>query len=366
MAKRALVCMSGGVDSTVAALLLQGEGYEVEGITFWFWSFPGAPNYAGKTKCCSLDAATLAACQLGIPHRTLDASELFYERVLCDFIVRYRRGETPNPCGRCNRFLRFDLAFQFAQEEGFDRVATGHHARIVRDTEGHLHLKRGKDPNKDQSYFLYGIEQEDLGRLAFPVGQLSKEEVLAIACSRGLHAAFLPESQDLCFAENGRFDFLFSPEDLTPGPIVDRDGRVLGEHEGLPRYTIGQRKGLKIASARPLYVVAIDRGRNALIVGEEPDLYAVGLVAGEANYLSGKIPSEGTRILAQIRYRSPGFPAFFHPVGNDRLYLAFAEPQRAITPGQIAALYDGDRLLGGGTIERSIRSTDGSAGIIKP
>jgi len=350
--------MSGGVDSTVAALLLAREGYEIEGITFWFWSFPGAPDYAGKTKCCSLDSAALAAQELGILHRTVDVSELFYERVLRDFIERYRRGETPSPCGPCNRFLRFELAFQRAQEERFDRVATGHHAQIIGDEDGCLHLCRGKDPNKDQSYFLYGLKEEDLAKLVFPVGGLTKEEVFAVARERGLYAACLQESQDLCFAQEGRFDFLFSPQDFTPGPILDRTEHILGEHDGLPRYTIGQRRGLKIASDRPLYVVAIDREKNALIVGEEADLYAAGLVAGEANFLCGETPPEGMQISAKIRYRSPSSAAFFHPMTTERFSITFEEPQRAITPGQIVALYDGERLLGGGTIEGSIRTTN--------
>ncbi len=346
--------MSGGVDSTVAALLLVEEGHAVEGITFWFWSFPGAPDYAGKTKCCSLDSATLAAEELGIPHRTIDASTEFYDLVLRDFADRYRRGETPNPCGRCNRYVRFGLALRYAKEERFDRVATGHHARILPDRGGRLHLHRGRDPQKDQTYFLYGLAEEDLENLVFPVGGMTKAEVFAVARNHGLSAASLPESQDLCFALEGGVDFLFRPEDFVPGPILDREGRVLGKHEGLPRYTIGQRRGIKVAADRPLYVVALDWKENAVVVGAEEDLYSCGLLAVEASFLSGEPPSQGARVEAKLRYRSPAFPATFTPLPADRFSLEFVSPQRAVTPGQTVALYDGDRLLGGGTIERGL------------
>lgn len=359
MAERVLVCMSGGVDSTVAALLLLEAGHDVAGVTFWFWSFPGAPDYAGKTKCCSLTSASLAAQELGIPHRTIDASEDFYNLVLKDFTARYRRGETPSPCGRCNRLLRFGLALRLAAEEGFDRVATGHHARIVVGDSGRRELHRAKDAAKDQSYFLYGLREDDLERLAFPVGTLAKEEVFAVARRRGLHAATLPESQDLCFALEGKVDFLFRAEDFAPGPILDREGRVLGEHEGLPRYTIGQRRGIGISSPHPLYVVALDRATNALVVGEERDLYSCGLEAVEASFLSGEPPGEGTRVEAKVRYRSPPVPARFHAAPGAGFLLEFDSPERAVTPGQVVALYDGDRLLGGGTIARALRPNEG-------
>ena len=354
MSERVLVCMSGGVDSTVAAFLLQQQGHDVEGITFWLWSFPGAPDYGGQTQCCSLSASALAARQLGIPHRTIDASAEFYDLVLKDFADRYRRGETPNPCGRCNRYLRFELAFSYAEAEGFDRVATGHHARIVPGTGGHRELRRAKDPSKDQSYFLYGLQGEDLERLVFPVGDLTKAEVFAVARSQNLHAATLPESQDLCFSQGGRVDFLFSREDVWPGPILDRGGHRLGEHDGLPHFTIGQRHGLRIAADRPLYVVALDPARNAVVVGEEEDLYSGGLEATEASFLAGTPPVDGARLEAKVRYRAAPVPVTFHRLSEGRFSLTFATPERAVTAGQIVALYDGETLLGGGTIERSV------------
>jgi tRNA-specific 2-thiouridylase len=343
--------MSGGVDSTVAARLLIDQWHDVEGITFWFWSYPDAPDYGGITKCCSLDSAAFAAAELGIKQRTVDASDLFYESVLRDYVARYSRGETPNPCGNCNRHLRFGLALQYARENGFDYVATGHHVRLSRDQAGTAHLLRGLDRNKDQTYFLYGLQQEDLAHLLFPVGELTKDEVFAIAQRNGLHAASLPESQDLCFAVDGRTDFLFPQGVIRPGPILDADGNRFGTHNGLVHYTIGQRRGLGISSATPLYVIRIDVQKNAIIVGQEKDLYSRGLIASEASFTQGEQPADGAEIEAKIRYRSPAVPVTFGSVEEGRFSVDFAEPQRAVTPGQIVALYDGEELLGGGIID---------------
>lgn len=351
MSKRVVVCMSGGVDSTVAAYLLQQQGYEVEGITFSFWSFSGAPHYLEKAGRCLVNITSLAARELEIPHHTIDASAQFYDLVLRDFVERSRLGETPNPCGRCNRYLRFDLALHYAAKHGFDRVATGHHVQIVKGEDERLHLCQGGDSQKDQSYFLYGLKAKDLDRLVFPVGGMTKEEVFAIADAQGLLAASLPESQDLCFVQAGRADFLFSSKDLTPGPIIDRQGHILGEHKGLPFYTVGQRRGLGVTARQALYVIAIDKTRNALIVGQEEGLYTSSLVAREGHFLSGEAMLAGSRVSAKIRYRSPAYACTFRPLDNERFSIDFDEPQRAITPGQIVAIYDGARLLGGGIIE---------------
>ncbi len=352
MTKRVVVCLSGGVDSTVAAALLKEQGHDVAGITFWFWSFPGAPDYAGETKCGSLDTAALAAREVGIPHEEIDASESFHRLVLEDFIARYRKGETPNPCGRCNRHLRFSLALDYAERNGYDFVATGHHVRCLREPDGTLSLRRGIDPSKDQTYFLYGLGQGDLDRLLFPVGEISKRGVYAFARERDLTCAELPESQDLCFAVAGRTSFLFAQTDLRPGPILDLAGNRLGTHKGLPNYTIGQRRGLGVPSDRPLYVIGIDPECNALVVGEEDRLFRSDLRVVDANYLSGHPPEDRSHLDVKIRYRSPAVGATFHRDSGERFGLTFDEPQRAITPGQLAVLYGGDRLLGGGTIAK--------------
>ena len=279
-------------------------------------------------------------------------SDAFADLVLSDYVERYRGGETPNPCGRCNRLLRFGRALEYARQNGFDAVATGHHVRLFAE-DGSFGLLCGADPAKDQSYFLYGLGQRELGRLLFPVGDRTKAEVFDIARSHRLTCAELPESQDLCFALAGDTSFLFDDADFTVGPILDVAGREIGRHDGLPNYTVGQRRGLRITSDRPLYVVKIDPQRNAVIVGEEATLLREELTAFDVNYLSGLPPEDRMNVDAKIRYRSPAASARLQAPTPERFGLSFREPQRAVAPGQIAAIYDGDRLLGGGTIARS-------------
>lgn len=351
---RVAVALSGGVDSAVAAGLLVAEGYEVLGLTMRLWREAEAEGLMEE----SLSAARAVCAHLGIPHEVVDLREPFRREVVDDFLREYARGRTPNPCLRCNRLLKFGLLLEQACALGCGLLATGHYARILRRGEAY-HLLCGLDADKDQSYFLYTLQQAQLSRLLFPLGGRTKAEVRALAARWGLPVADRAESQETCFIADGdyrRFLAEQMPEAIRPGPILDRQGRVLGEHKGLPFYTIGQREGLGISAPRALYVLELDVARNALIVGFAEELGGDALLAEEMSYVAGREPEAGLAVEAKIRYRAPRAPARVWPLAGDRARVVFERPLRDITPGQAVVLYRGEEVLGGGIIARRLKA----------
>ncbi|MDO9585810.1 MAG: tRNA 2-thiouridine(34) synthase MnmA, partial [Syntrophales bacterium] len=337
---------SGGVDSSVAAFLLKDEGYEVTGVTMCL----GAGS-SGDARCCGPDAiadARRVCDRLHIPHYVFDFSRELEEMVIDKFIAEYGRGRTPNPCVDCNRYLKFGSLLEKASALGFDYVATGHYAKIEQE-EGILYLKRPRDKVKDQTYFLYAIPYQCLGRIIFPLASLKKEEVRDIAKKADLPVADKVESQDLCFVDRQDFPAFVARRTggALPGPIVDREGKRLGTHRGIVFYTVGQRGGLGIAHKAPLYVLFIDPAANCIIVGEKAALKAKGLVAGDLNVLVESWPRE---VSAKIRYRRNAARCDI-TFENDRITTIFREEEEAITPGQAVVFYHHDYVLGGGAIE---------------
>jgi tRNA-specific 2-thiouridylase len=355
-AKRVVVAMSGGVDSSVAAALLVERGFDVIGMMMKLWS---EETITAHNRCCTPDQmhdARRIADKLKIPFYVLDTKEVFRNIIVNFFIDGHRDGVTPNPCMECNRHIRFDFLLKNALALDADYLATGHYARIARsDEDGGFVLRKGLDDAKDQSYVLSVMGQAQLSRTLFPVGEFAKPEVREIAARFGLPTASKKDSQDLCFLGDGdyrRFLRDYAPEMMTPGVIARRDGQVIGEHHGLSNYTIGQRRGLGVTSAEPLYVIDIQPAANALIVGTVEELGAHSLTAKRVNWVSGETPAEPFRAEVKIRYKAQPAPALIEPLDGARMRVTFDQPLRDITPGQGAVVYHGDLCLGGGIIER--------------
>ena len=353
------VAMSGGVDSSVAAALLHKEGHEVIGLTMQIVpSDIKSGGAGGSGGCYEHDAVTAAkrvADRLGIAHYAVDLRDIFAQGVITRFCREYTLGRTPNPCIWCNQLVKFGALRRRAGELGAHLIATGHYARIEKETAtGRYLLKKGRDRSKDQSYFLYTLTQEQLGHSRFPLGEFTKAKVRQIAQEMGLPVADRPESQEICFIPDNdyaRFLEKYIGDKAGPGPVIDTKGSFLGEHRGIIFYTVGQRRGLGISAREPLYVVAINREKNAIIVGSKSETYGTGLTASELNWIAIEAPKQPFRVRAKIRYLHKEAGAMVTPLGEDKVQVKFDEPQMAITPGQAVVFYDGDSVIGGGLIE---------------
>lgn len=353
---KALIAMSGGVDSSVAAFLMKEQGYDLMGVTMKLFhnEDTGIPR---EHSCCSLDDvedARSVAYKLDIPYHVFNFSESFAKTVISRFIDAYENGRTPNPCIDCNRYLKFDRLYNRARELGCGCIATGHYARIEQDREsGRYLLKKALDDNKDQSYVLYSLTQEQLKHTQFPLGCMTKQEVRRIAEAQGFLNARKHDSQDICFVQNGNYaEFMekYTKKIYPAGDFIDRNGQILGRHCGIIRYTIGQRKGLGLSFPEPMYVCAVNSADNTVTLGRESELYATSLIANDINLIS--VPSIHTplRLKAKVRYRQAEQWASVLQTDADTLQIDFDSPQRAVTKGQAVVLYDGDVVAGGGTI----------------
>lgn len=355
---KALIAMSGGVDSSLAAKLTKDKGFDCIGCTMKLYHNEDVGVERSRT-CCSLDDvedARSVAYKLGMPFYVFNFTDAFRDTVIRKFIESYENGITPNPCIDCNRYMKFDKLLERAKILGCDYIVTGHYARIE-EQDGKFVLKKALDETKDQSYVLYSMTQEQLSSTMFPLGSMRKTEVRAMAEESGFVNADKPDSQDICFVPNGDYAGVIELQTgkrPVDGNFVDKQGNILGRHKGVIHYTIGQRKGLGISSTEPLYVCGICPKEGNVILGSNDDLFSREANVSDFNWISGEVPGGEFRCKAKIRYRQVEQWATVIPTGTDTVHITFDEPQRAITPGQAAVLYDGDIVLGGGTLYKGI------------
>lgn len=355
MSKKALIAMSGGVDSSVAAYLTQKLGYECEGITMKLYD--NGDIVCSEKSCCSLDDiddARSACRNIGIPHTVYNFKDSFKENVISRFISAYENGATPNPCIDCNRFIKFKELVNRAEVLNFDCVVTGHYARVEYDEKsGRYLLKKAVDASKDQSYVLYSLTQEQLSKILFPLGEMTKDEAREVARNLGLINAEKHDSQDICFVPDGDYTAFirkYTGKDYPEGDFVDTEGNVLGTHKGIIGYTVGQRKGLGLALPAPMYVKEKDLENNRVVLCDNASLFSKELLANDINLITVDEITSPLRVCARVRYNQKEQPATVTQLDKDTIRVVFDEPQRAISKGQAVVLYDGDVVVGGGTI----------------
>ena len=342
--KKVMIGMSGGVDSSVAAYLLKNEGYDVVGVTL---------RLCNENEVDSSDAKAVAD-KLGIPHVIGNMTEIFYQNVVDDFVECYKNGGTPNPCIVCNKRIKFGAMLDFAIERGMDYIATGHYAVIDKNEKGRYLLRKAADDSKDQTYFLYGLTQKQLSHVLFPLGKMTKGEARRLAEEQGLVTAHKRDSQDICFVPDGDYaSFIekYTGESFPCGNFVDLDGNILGEHKGIVRYTVGQRKGLGIALGKPAFVCAKNPEENAVVLGDNEHLFSNVLTAHDVNLITCDSIDSPMRVCAKIRYNQKEQPATVVGIGEGKIKVEFDQPQRAISKGQSVVLYDGELVVGGGIID---------------